>query len=848
MYTKHLEPGFNTKLLKLAQLKQILRENGVKYPEKAKKSQLMKLYETEITPKLPKLRTEHQNRKKKEADLKNQQQLKHDNNKSFPQTPKHSTDKSFYNLITASKYTMLGDNPVRTNRSPSPSRDNLGLNTPLDTKNSSTIRHAHNINSNALGDPKPKVRSLREIRKAANKGTKSYKDCNKKKRDESVLEEDDLDLKLSANSSNSDTFNRPPLKKLKTENTKSTKYTSQVSIEAELGTAALDLNRNIEVSFSKNSNYIVPEEKGETNFSLSDTQFSKESSPSVRISLNSSLSNEISLKPNKNLIKTKDNTNNNFKHLSPDLQSILDTSTNRGSIDYMTECTPKNNSPENVDLFNEIINSAHSIAEDTYETDKENFNKNSKKQLSMKLLDTYIANSKNAIFLKKTNFLYQLLKGKFCKIISYHFTANIKTYSESLINHMRKIIITLIYFISKTFIFIIECIYLLFFLALYGIYKLGFILYLAVLSLMSIIHNYYRIHKKKLRCFFINTAKVSSILLPILFLIWYREQKLATGYCGYSLSPPSIIHSKSNVFSQMIFKFDAWLKQKFSPSCVSCPKNALYTFNMNANCQSGFEFTYSFFNFYGLIPMRRHCEKMKLDTKKLNKILTNIMAILTKKNTEAIYFLNSNYVTFSKDDLYEFLLGRYFNDGKEVDIYFETVVKSLKNNPDIVWKEVEDLSGSKYDKHNNVTISAVEEVFYSTKTNFPGFNYLFKNKLAPFLLMLILSPLLYIIITIFLITLVSYKTYLTRKKVQHIVQRVVIDLKSAKRSDNSLDYRNTTQIKELIFEEEKDMKTLRNLWKLIRLELSNYLEVTNYIKEQDGEIIECWEWDSNERY
>lgn len=61
MSLEYLEPGFNAGTLKVAELRRILTENGVDYPLTAKKSRLLELYETSITPLLPELRSKIRN-------------------------------------------------------------------------------------------------------------------------------------------------------------------------------------------------------------------------------------------------------------------------------------------------------------------------------------------------------------------------------------------------------------------------------------------------------------------------------------------------------------------------------------------------------------------------------------------------------------------------------------------------------------------------------------------------------------------------------------------------------------------------------------------------------------------
>ena len=92
------------------------------------------------------------------------------------------------------------------------------------------------------------------------------------------------------------------------------------------------------------------------------------------------------------------------------------------------------------------------------------------------------------------------------------------------------------------------------------------------------------------------------ILLTLLggYATWYRQEKLAVGYCGVGRDATQIIPAGVEV--------PDWVKTLAEPQCELCPQHAYCTENLETHCEADFVLKPHPLSLGGLVPLTPTCE------------------------------------------------------------------------------------------------------------------------------------------------------------------------------------------------------------------------------------------------
>jgi hypothetical protein len=90
------------------------------------------------------------------------------------------------------------------------------------------------------------------------------------------------------------------------------------------------------------------------------------------------------------------------------------------------------------------------------------------------------------------------------------------------------------------------------------------------------------------------------ITLAVSYLAWYRQEKIAVGYCGLGREPKTIIPPEISV--------PDWAAPFVEPQCESCPLHAYCYDNLDARCEPDFILKPHPLSLGGLVPLPPTCE------------------------------------------------------------------------------------------------------------------------------------------------------------------------------------------------------------------------------------------------
>ncbi|SZF03083.1 unnamed protein product [Blumeria hordei] len=96
------------------------------------------------------------------------------------------------------------------------------------------------------------------------------------------------------------------------------------------------------------------------------------------------------------------------------------------------------------------------------------------------------------------------------------------------------------------------------------------------------------------------------------YLAWYRQEKIAIGYCGVGKRPTTALSSTWEVPN--------WARTFVEPECEPCPQHAYCSSNMRAQCEHDYILKLHPLSFSGLIPLVPTCEPDGIKVRKVKAV------------------------------------------------------------------------------------------------------------------------------------------------------------------------------------------------------------------------------------
>ena len=194
--------------------------------------------------------------------------------------------------------------------------------------------------------------------------------------------------------------------------------------------------------------------------------------------------------------------------------------------------------------------------------------------------------------------------------------------------------------------------------------------------------------KKVFRCVVLSATFIVGIC-AILFALWYREQVVLVGYCGFERRGPSIHDTYPNI--DILKKVDDILEQHV-PGCIPCPDNSICYPYMKLRCKAGYTLQKAQFGLFGLVPMSDSCVKDDRRDQLVREVVQKSLDFLRTKNAEIACGENKDNIIsgISEKDLYNIFSeakAPWIEDEEYEKIWLQ-VLQDLESEPEIIMRQV----------------------------------------------------------------------------------------------------------------------------------------------------------------
>lgn len=343
-------------------------------------------------------------------------------------------------------------------------------------------------------------------------------------------------------------------------------------------------------------------------------------------------------------------------------------------------------------------------------------------------------------------------------------------------------------------------------------------------------------------CLF-NITIFAVITLPILFGMWYREQRIRIGYCGTEQPLKSIIPSSLNSFSESKFNkslsfIDKWLA-KLKPDCLSCPDGAICFPEMGLACEPHFRKILPLFSFNKLLPISEYCIPDVRKKQFLDEMLNTFVKMLGKRNSKlqcgnAKNQLKNSIARSSLHEIFDYKGFKQWSEN-EVNDMWDITVEQLNKIPEISTFSLESENG------NVITV-----YMHSSSNEFANVICKYGDQVKEFVKqnrLLVISSTVFTIST-FLINSHINKCNEYKATVDAYVDVTLDKLKNETgvKGDNDVDFLHTLQLRDVVLSDVVDLNERKKIWKSMTETMKKNDHIVCTSTEINGEILECWSW------
>ncbi|AEY97292.1 FAER303Wp [Eremothecium gossypii FDAG1] len=373
------------------------------------------------------------------------------------------------------------------------------------------------------------------------------------------------------------------------------------------------------------------------------------------------------------------------------------------------------------------------------------------------------------------------------------------------------------------------------------------------------------------------------IVVPILFGLWYREQRVLIGYCGHEINLPTFTNTDSSPF---LSQLDLFLREA-KPACLPCPENAICYPYMKIKCRPDYSVTPSILSLYGLFPVSDKCVKDSKREKLIAEVVHKSLELLRTKNAQIQCgeCEDDTISGISENELYQIFFesrAPWMNEDEFRDIW-QQVVKDLKTQPEIVCRQVsiDRLNVLPFVLDNDLLTNLLQvptrrtfipsdtddlfeaddiqeqerylqhteekEYFRSVSKKYIGIRCQFERQVyrtyKRFTLIFWGSLIVVVIMQVLKIKL--QHRFKQQGMVEDLNSQVIEKLQQAAQSKTEGEprYLSTVQLRDVLLSDVADLKYKNQLWnKVVHKLESNNTNVKTMLMEVHGEIMKCWEW------
>ncbi|AET39191.1 uncharacterized protein Ecym_4112 [Eremothecium cymbalariae DBVPG len=373
------------------------------------------------------------------------------------------------------------------------------------------------------------------------------------------------------------------------------------------------------------------------------------------------------------------------------------------------------------------------------------------------------------------------------------------------------------------------------------------------------------------------------IVIPILFGLWYREQRVLVGYCGHEINSPTFTNTEQYPFLEHL---DTTL-QKFKPSCLPCPENAICYPYMKIKCKPDYAVTSSVFSLYGLFPVSEYCAKDSKRERLVSEVVHKSLELLRTKNAriQCGECEDDTMSGISEDELYQIFFeskAPWINEEEFKDIWTQ-VVKDLRAESDIVCRQVSinqsiffpnsmerimlthflQVPGRKaliqiysdnifeandiQEQERHFQFTEQKEYFRSVSKKYIGIRCQFERQVYRTYqrFTLIFWSVIIMMILLQLLKIKLQRRFKEQELVEQLKSQVIEKLKCVAQTKSSDEpkFLSTVQLRDVLLVDVVDLKYKNQLWnKVVHILESSNTNVKSMLMEVHGEIMKCWEW------
>lgn len=123
-------------------------------------------------------------------------------------------------------------------------------------------------------------------------------------------------------------------------------------------------------------------------------------------------------------------------------------------------------------------------------------------------------------------------------------------------------------------------------------------------------------------------APLTGLFIALLggYALWYRQEKLAVGYCGVGRSP--------QVFAPAGVHLPEWAHVLAEPTCEYCPANAYCTGQLTTRCEKDYILKHHPLSLHGLIPIPPTCEPDGEKERRIRAVANRAVEVLEERNAQ----------------------------------------------------------------------------------------------------------------------------------------------------------------------------------------------------------------------
>ncbi|ODV93925.1 hypothetical protein PACTADRAFT_35670 [Pachysolen tannophilus NRRL Y-2460] len=358
-------------------------------------------------------------------------------------------------------------------------------------------------------------------------------------------------------------------------------------------------------------------------------------------------------------------------------------------------------------------------------------------------------------------------------------------------------------------------------------------------------------------CFSSTILLTIVIMLTISSVSWYADQRKNVGYCGNEVLVNSMKYSKLSEYEELapyVQSYEKFLIKHFRPNCRPCPEHGKCYPYLSLYCDEDYVMVTPWYTFGGLYFGGSQCVKDSQKEEAVDEMISYALDILRAKNAENC---GKDYIGFTTEEMYEILkeTRQPWLSVEEFDELWEKVVEDLASEPEITFQldnnaQQRKISKSSFEQHaepatenfQNQIIRSSSKSKYSFRCKLQEHVY---NRLAylkyPFYGIMIL-------VLFYCFAKYQYNQYMQEKiKVNSLYKLIIkrlrkqIQIYKNDTTGKEREFMVMIQIRDMLLENDSQ-KTRDRIWTKIRNKVDLNSNIEQRINEVDGELVRTWRW------